>query len=298
MKDRVQFEFAKLHALGNDFIVAPSAALGVTGDHFVPNPSLSRLARAICDRHTGIGADGFLLVFPPRNSSLDARVRFFNSDGSEAEMSGNGIRCVAAFLSLDRIRNRDLRIETLAGVREIETIEARGGRWLFRVAMGKPVLEPAKIPFRAPKVKPPVVSYPLKTRLATFRVTVTSMGNPHCSLFVDGFDRANWPEIGREIENHPLFPNRTNVEFISVISRGEIAVRYWERGVGETASSGTGSCGAVVASILNGFTARRVRVRTVAGNLEVSWPEGGEVSLSGPAELIARGSYRINRRMK
>lgn len=292
MKKIFEIRFTKLHGLGNDFIVTNARDVGAKEDKSAAKMFLSRLARAICDRHTGVGADGFLAVLPPRSHGHDARVRFFNADGSEAEMSGNGIRCVAGFLSLDRPGRRGMKIETAAGIREIETIEAGDGRWLFRVAMGNPVLEPARIPFRAPKVKSPVVDYPLKTRLGTFRVTATSMGNPHCSLFVDELDRANWPEIGREIENHPLFSNRTNVEFVKVISRREIEVRFWERGVGRTASSGTGSCGAVVAGILNGFTGRQVCVRTLAGNLEVSWPEDGEVNLTGPAEFIAHGKYR------
>ena len=210
-------------------------------------------------------------------------------------MSGNGIRCVAGFLSLAQPQKRMLRMETIAGLKTIETIEASDGRWVFRVAMGHPILEPEKIPFRDGKGRGPVVDYPLLTKLGRFRVTVTSMGNPHCSLFFKNFDCIDWRAIGREIERHPLFPNRTNVEFVRVISRGEIEVRYWERGVGQTASSGTGSCGAVVASILNGYTGRRVRVRTLAGNLEVQWPKSGEASLTGPAEVIAHGIYRLPR---
>jgi len=303
MKKAFEIHFTKLHGLGNDFIVADAGqiagkgrATGLRGSGNLPGAALlSRLARAICERHTGVGADGFLVVSPSRARGNDARVRFFNADGSEAEMSGNGIRCVAGFLSLTRDQMRTLRIETRAGLKPIETIEAGDGRWIFRVAMGRPILEPEKIPFQAPRITGPVVGYSLLTKLGKFRVTVTSMGNPHCSLFLKNFDGVDWRAIGREIESHPFFPNRTNVEFVRVISRREIEVRYWERGVGQTASSGTGSCGAVVASILNGYTSRRVGVRTVAGMLGVEWPEGGEVMLTGPAELIAHGVYRFLR---
>src|SRR5487761_1753788 len=165
MKKTFEVGFMKLHGLGNDFIVARSglvagkgsaaAGLRARGD-LSGTAFLGRLARAICKRHTGIGADGFLLVMPPRSSSHDARVRFFNADGSEAEMSGNGIRCVAGFLSLTRDQMRTLRIETRAGLKPIETIEAGDGRWIFRVAMGRPILEPEKIPFQAPRITGPV----------------------------------------------------------------------------------------------------------------------------------------------
>ncbi|MGH9355277.1 MAG: diaminopimelate epimerase [Terriglobia bacterium] len=304
MKKTAEIRFTKLHGLGNDFIVTrPGRAPGQENEpgwresRRVPNSLFwGQLAKAICARQTGIGADGFLVVLPPRRRDCDARVRFFNADGSEAEMSGNGIRCVAGFLSLAASRNRTLGIETAVGRKEIETIKARDGWWMFRVAMGDPVLKPAKIPFRARSAAGPVVNYPLATRLGRFRATVTSMGNPHCSIFFKNFNGIDWRAIGREIENHPLFPNRTNVEFARVISRREIEVRYWERGVGQTASSGTGSCAAAVASVLNGFTGRRLTVRTLAGNLEVLWPEGGEVSLTGPAELIAHGVYRFMRK--
>jgi|SRR5579875_272545 len=305
MKKPLEIRITKLHGLGNDFIVATSGrsagkgkATGLRGSGNIPGAApLRNLARAICERHTGVGADGFLVVSPPRARGNDARVRFFNADGSEAEMSGNGIRCVAGFLSLARTQKRVLRIETRAGLKSIEAIWAGDGQWIFRVAMGRPILEPEKIPFRAKKAGAPVMGYPLPTKFGKFRVTVTSMGNPHCSLFLKSFDRTDWRAIGHEIENHPLFPNRTNVEFVRVISRREIEVRYWERGVGETASSGTGSCGAAVASILNGYTGRQVRVRTMAGSLQVEWPEGSEVMLTGPAEVITHGVYCFLRRL-
>lgn len=278
--------FTKFHGLGNDFIVADGRRL--------PR-DLQKFARAITDRHTGIGADGLLVLLKPRGARNHAGVRFFNADGSEAEMSGNGVRCAGAALLDGKRLRRVLRIETPAGVKALELISsspaAKEGRWTFRVNMGKPILEPDRIPFKAGRHPAPVVAFPLPTAQGILAATVTSMGNPHCSIFVSDFSLTPWQTLGREIERSPLFPNRTNVEFVRVISKSEIEVRYWERGVGETMSSGTGSCGAVAACILNGLTRRAVKVRTLAGRLEVSWPKGGEVLLTGPAKIIARGVY-------
>ncbi len=274
--------FAKFHGLGNDFLVV--------GGKGLPH-SLSKFVPAILDRHTGIGADGLLVMMPARNKKHHARLRFFNADGSEAEMSGNGIRCAGAFLSELSPARRTFLIETAAGVKSLEMVKEAKGKWLFRVGMGAPVIEPAKIPFKAGDFPAPVKGYTLRTRQGVVQATVTSMGNPHCSIFVTDFASLGWEGLGREIETNPLFPNRTNVEFVRVISRKEIAVRFWERGVGHTMSSGTGSCAATVASILNGLTGRQVRVQTQAGSLEVDWPENGEVILTGPVERIAEGTY-------
>jgi diaminopimelate epimerase len=309
-----KFPFAKFHGLGNDFLVV--------GGKGLPH-SLSKFVLAILDRHTGIGADGLLVIMPARNRKHDARLRFFNADGSEAEMSGNGIRCAAAFLAELSPPKRTFLIETAAGVKSLEKVEEAKGKWLFRVGMGAPVLEPAKIPFKAGDFPGPVKGFALRTRHGMVHATVTSMGNPHCSIFVNDFVAPvprvaapgptapsaadspesetlcypiDWEALGREIETNPLFPNRTNVEFVKVISRKEIAVRFWERGVGHTMSSGTGSCAATVASILNDLTGRQVRVQTQAGSLEVVWPENGEVILTGPVERIAEGTYNYQSR--
>lgn len=295
----VHIPFAKLHGLGNDFVVTGVGGWDArerkrlrvetkrSSDGF-----LRQLAAEICDRHTGVGADGLLLLAPPVNAGNDAQIRFFNSDGGEAEMSGNGIRCAGAFLLGAGGYKSPLKIETKAGVKTLNAVgTGGGGSWTFRVGMGNPIFAPEMIPFRARGVSTPIVGYELELKNGTQRVTVTSMGNPHCSLFVESFDDLNWSELGREIESHPLFPKRTNVEFIRVISRGEIEVRFWERGAGMTASSGTGSCAAAVAASLNGLVSRKVRVRTMGGVLRVEWPEGGEVFLTGPAKWIAEGVY-------
>ena len=284
--------FAKYHAAGNDFIVVSAAELGIRG----PGPGsrskrLGVLARAILDRHTGVGADGLFVVSQALDPKHHAVVRIFNADGSEAEMSGNGIRCAAAWLVEASPDLRRLDIETAAGVKVVELIRREPGEIVFRIAMGEPILDPKRIPFHGEGAVAPVVRYRLPTSLGQREVTVTSMGNPHCSMFVDCFDDFDWRALGREIERHPLFPKRTNVEFIRAIGRKEIEVRFWERGVGETASSGTGSSAAAVASVLNGHTERRIKVNTPGGTLDVEWSRSNQVFLTGPVRRIARGRF-------
>lgn len=290
MSRHSEIPFAKYHGLGNDFLVVQTRNL--------PR-SLPDLARAILNRHEGVGGDGLVLVLPPRSKKHDARLRFFNMDGGEAEMSGNGIRCAGAYLMSRRGRKGlagarpgvPLQLETAAGLKSVERVAEEEGVWTFRVGMGAPVLEPAKIPFQAADVSAPVLGFLLRTHRGVLPVTVTSVGNPHCTVFVADYAGIDWASLGREIETNELFPHRTNVEFAKVVSREEIEVRFWERGVGHTTSSGTGSCAAVVASILNGYTDRHVRVRTQAGVLQVAWPENGEISLTGPVERVCRGTY-------
>jgi diaminopimelate epimerase len=274
--------FVKYHGLGNDWLVVL--------ERHVPS-DVPSFARAILDRRTGAGADGLIVFMKSKAKGHDARIHFFNADGSEAEMSGNGIRCAGAFLLDQKGPQRILQIETVSGVKSLEKKNGRDGKWSFRVRMGAPVLEPARIPFRPSEVASPVLRFPLKTEHGTLPVTVTSMGNPHCSVFVADFEALDWLSLGREIERSEHFPNRTNVEFVRLVSKNEIEVRFWERGVGQTMSSGTGSCGATVAAILNGLTERHVRVSTQAGPLEVAWPQGGEVSLTGPAERVMEGKF-------
>lgn len=316
MPRTVEIPFAKFSATGNDFIVVEAAAprqsdprslrLRLTGPDGGEPVDVSSLARAICERRTGVGADGLLAVMPPREKKHLARMRVINADGGEAEMSGNGIRCVAAYLlergQLARPSRRAkgaagpsspqrLQIETGAGVKTLDLIKAEKGRWVFRVGMGEPILAPEMIPFKGARGDSRAVDVPLALSSGTPRVTVTSMGNPHCSIFVDSFEAVDWPALGREIERHDHFPKRTNVEFIQLLSPAKIEVRFWERGVGQTQSSGTGSCAAVVASVLNKRTGRKVRVRTVGGEIEIAWLKKGGLTLTGPVDFVARGSY-------
>ncbi len=278
--------FTKLHGLGNDFLVASPGGMtdpAAAGD----------LARRICDRHTGVGADGLIFLTAEKGEPARAGFRIFNTDGSEAEISGNGLRCAAAFLaSSGFVTSPRVLFRTAAGERPSEVLFSQGPLFEVRIGLGAPRLASKDIPFDDGRVHDRIVDYPLSVIQRTIPVTCVSMGNPHCSLFFDHFpSRSEWHGLGAEIESHPFFPNRTNVEFIRVVGRDEIEVLFWERGVGETLASGTGSAAAAVASMIKGLVDRAVKVRTAIGSLKVEWLEGGEVLQTGPAEVVFSGDY-------
>lgn len=278
--------FTKLHGLGNDFLVV--------GPGEGPDPaSAGELARRMCDRHTGAGADGLIFLSTEAGEPARAGFRVFNADGSEAEISGNGLRCAAAFLaSSGAVTSPKVLFRTAAGERPSEVIASKSCLFEVRIGLGAPRLASKDIPFDDGRVHDRVVDYPLSVIHRIFPVTCVSMGNPHCSLFFDALpSHGEWRGIGAEIETHPFFPHRTNVEFIRVVGRDEIEVLFWERGVGETLASGTGSAAAAVASMLKGLTDRAVTVRTAQGSLKVEWLEGGEVFQTGPAEVVFSGDY-------
>jgi diaminopimelate epimerase len=268
--------FVKTHALGNDFILVAQGAT-LPPDH-------PELARRICHRYFGVGADGLILWTPAGDAF---KLRIYNRDGSEAECSGNGLRCMAAYLiESGRWPQNDIRLETVSG---LYTLRRIGNQ--YEADMGKPALTPEDIPFVPPIPMARVVNYPLPADGELVAITACSTGNPHCSLFVDRLDDAYVEKIGALLERHPAFPNRTNVEFIHVRNENEIDVAFWERGVGPTYASGTGSCGATVASILNGKTQRKVTVFTKAGKLVVEWLENGRLQLTSTANIVAEGNY-------
>jgi diaminopimelate epimerase len=275
--------FAKAHGLGNDFLLVPSDRVGERDPR--------ALAKSICDRRTGVGADGLILW-----SRLEDgfRLRIINSDGSDAESSGNGLRSLAVYLFDSGNAGGDVvRLQTVSGIYTIEKLGARGPLGpLFRADMGRPTLEPSKIPF-SPGVPVPdrIVDFPLDVDGTTVRISACATGNPHCSVFVDELDPRRIATLGPRLESHPAFPNRTNVEFVHVLDRGNIEVRFWERGAGPTPASGTGSCGATVASILNGRTDRKVVVHAEKGQLEVEWTAEDRLSLIASASVIAEGHY-------
>jgi diaminopimelate epimerase len=280
-------KFSKFHALGNDFLIIDRDEIGAAADY-------GGLARRICERHTGAGADGILLLADAADGSGEFEFRIFNADGSEAEISGNGIRCAAAHLfAQGRARGGRVRFRTSAGPRECELVGRKGDVATIRIEMGVPRLASNEIPFDDGRRHERIIDYPLTIGGKRRLVTVLSMGNPHCDLFVDRFpSRIEWHETGREIEIHPFFPNRTNVEFIRIVGRGEIEVLFWERGVGETLSSGSGSCAAAAAAILKGYADRAIRVKTSLGSLLVEWPEEkAGVFQTGPAEHAYSGTY-------
>jgi diaminopimelate epimerase len=269
--------FAKTHALGNDFILTELS-------DSVP-PNYPDLARRICNRYFGVGGDGLILW---ENAGDVVKIRIFNQDGSEAECSGNGLRCMAAYLTESgRWRKDEIRLQTVSGVYTLRRVGQ-----LYEADMGEPKLAARDIPFIAATPLDRVVNYTLRVDgNTTFEITACSTGNPHCSIFVDRVDDAYVAQVGPLLERHPAFPNRTNVEFIHVVNDREIEVRFWERGVGYSNASGTGSCGATVASILNGKTNRKVTVHAKAGDLLVEWPENGRLKLTSSANIVAEGNY-------
>ncbi|MDH4197704.1 MAG: diaminopimelate epimerase [Candidatus Aminicenantes bacterium] len=277
--------FTKLHSLGNDFIVVDPES--------TPEPSrLAEFARRICDRHTGVGADGCLIIAVRDDVQGRADFRIFNADGSEAEISGNGLRCAATYLfHTRRVPATRVLFHTSAGDRICERLENQGPLFQIRNEMGVPRLHSRDIPFDDGREHERIIDYPLSINRKIYPITCVSVGNPHCDVFVDRFPtRIEWNHLGREIESHPFFPNRVNVEFIRVLNRSEIEVVFWERGVGETLSSGTGSSAAAISSILKGLTDRRVKVWTSMGDVVVEW-EKDVVYQSGPAEVVFSGTY-------
>ena len=268
--------FIKAHALGNDFIL-------VENREAVPL-NYPGFAQRICDRYFGIGGDGVILWNPAGDIF---KVRIFNQDGSEAECSGNGLRCMAAYLMQSgRWPKDEIRFETVSGLYTLRRVGQE-----YEADMGEPKLAPEDIPFVPANPVDRVVNYTVSAGAHSFAITACSTGNPHCSLFIDKLDDAYVERIGPLLEGHPAFPNRTNVEFIHVLNDREIEVRFWERGVGYSNASGTGSCGAAVASILNGKTGRKVTVHAKAGKLVVEWPENGRLKLTSTANIVAEGNY-------
>ena len=278
--------FTKFQGFGNDYIVFEAQQLSEVSD-------LGSFARRICNRHYGSGADGIAVVQQSTNPESDFNVRIFNPDGSEAGMSGNGTRCAASYLYYHKLWSRDeLRLHTRNGVKRYFLRErAHEGSFVFESELGQPKFDSASIPMLTDGPKDQVIDYPLNVADETLKVTALQMGNPNCCIFVDDFDAIDWRHLGPLIENHAQFPERTNVIFIRVRNRANIEERIWERGVGETESSGTCSCAAVVASVINGKTDRRVDVHAPGGLIPIEWRADGEVVLTGRAEVVYNGEW-------
>jgi len=268
----MKIKFTKMHGLGNDFILIEDLAgrVRLTPDRI----------RFLCDRRLGIGADGVLLV--RRSTRADARMRVFNSDGSEAEMCGNGIRCFARFLRRRGLVDRDdLKVQTGAGILRLKI----NGE-MVKVEMGKPELEGEKIPIRR---KGMVINRMVKVGGRNFRITCLSMGNPHCVIF---YPPPAQPEVSRWgplIEKDAFFPHKTNVEFARVLNRHKIKVDVWERGAGITPACGTGACASLAAAVLTGKTERSATVVLPGGELKIEWREDGQILMTGPAAFVFEG---------
>ncbi|MGO0122865.1 diaminopimelate epimerase [Desulfothermobacter acidiphilus] len=273
--------FFKMHGLGNDFVV-------VMTRHLPPQPE--ELARRVCRLHFGVGADGLVFVLP--SDTADLAMRIFNADGSEAEMCGNAIRCVAKLAYETRLfPYQQMRIATGAGVKSVELVVEEGKVQSCTVDMGEPILERQAIPMQGPPGQ--VINEPLVFEDGlVFRITALSFGNPHCVLFVPSVEEAPVEQLGPQLEFHPAFPRRTNAEFVEVVNTSEIKVRVWERGVGETLACGSGACAAAVAAMLNGFVTRKVIVHLSGGDLHIRWDEkDGHVYMTGPAATVFKGEW-------
>jgi len=281
--------FTKFHGFGNDYLVFEAEQLTGIGD-------LGDFARRICNRHYGAGADGIAIAQRSADTTADFTVRIFNPDGSEAGMSGNGTRCAAAFLLFHKLWSGEaLRLLTRNGVKRYYLRERSGdGSFLFESELGQPRFDSASIPMATDQPRDRVIDYPLVVGNETFPITALQMGNPNCCIFADDFEAIDWRRLGPMIENHPQFPERTNVIFIRVRDRRTIEERIWERGVGETESSGTCSCAAMVASVVKDKTDRKVDVHAPGGIIPIEWREDDEVVLTGRADVIYTGVWLLD----
>jgi len=279
-------QFIKFHGFGNDYLVFEAEEVaGVS--------SLNKFAREGCDRHYGADADGITVVSRSEDDGADFTVRIFNADGSEAGLSGNGTRCTVAYLYYRGLWSKDeLRLRTRTGVKRYRLRERLSdGHYWFEAELGQPGFASASIPMLADEPRERVINYPVNVDDKTLRVTALSVGNPNCIIFVDDFDELDWRSTGRALERHEQFPERTNVVFVRVIDRSNIEVRLWERGVGETLSSGTCSCAAAVASSINNRTERHVNVHTQGGLIKVLWREDDEIVMTGRADVVYSGEW-------
>jgi diaminopimelate epimerase len=273
--------FTKMHGLGNDYIY-------VNGfEEQLEAPAA--VARAVSDRHFGIGGDGLILILP--STRADFRMRMFNADGSEAQMCGNGIRCLAKYVYDHRLtRQTTIQVETLAGILELQLFVHAGVVDKVRVKMGEPRLQRAQIPMQGPAGQ--VLQEPLQVEGKTFEVTAVSMGNPHCIVFVDDPETFEVEYWGPRFEHHAAFPEGVNTEFIQVLDAQTFRMRVWERGSGETLACGTGAAAAAVACHLNGRTDRRVTAHLRGGSLELDWHAAdNQVYMTGPAVEVFSGQW-------
>lgn len=274
-------KFTKMHGLGNDYIYINCFKENIT------NPE--KLAITISDRHFGVGGDGLVLIMP--SQIADARMRMFNSDGSEAEMCGNAIRCVGKFLYDYRIiRKETLTIETLAGIKQLTLDTDNGMVNSVKVDMGEPILQSDLIPVNGNSRF--IIGEPISVNGNNYQYTAVSMGNPHCVIFVPEITDAMVLTDGPALEVHSLFPRKINVEFVKVNSKKSITMRVWERGSGETMACGTGACASVVAAISNNLTDRAVSVKLLGGELFIEWDKvSNHVFMTGPAVTVFEGEW-------
>ena len=281
-------KFTKMQGIGNDYVYVNCF------EEKVEDPAA--LAKFVSDRHFGIGSDGLILIKPSKNA--DFTMDMYNADGSQGEMCGNGIRCVAKYVYDKGLTDQQqISIETLAGIKYLDLTVKDGKVALVRVDMGEPELDPEKIPIIMKGYSDEtdrVLNAQIKVDGKEYHMTGVSMGNPHDVVYIDDVQGLDIEKIGPKFENHERFPQRINTEFARVIDRKTVEMRVWERGSGETLACGTGACAVAVASILNGYTEREVEIRLLGGNLQIEWnEEDNHVYMTGPATVVFDGEIEL-----
>lgn len=277
-------KFTKMHGIGNSYIYINCF------EEEVFNPA--KMSEFVSDMHFGIGSDGLVLIMP--SDVADFKMRIFNADGSEAEMCGNATRCVGKYVYENGLtKETKITLETLSGIKKLDLDVVNHEVQSVTVDMGKAVLEPEDIPIKISGEK--VVDAPIIVNGKEYHITGVSMGNPHAVVFVDDTDSLNLEEIGSKFENHELFPERINTEFIQVIDKSTLKMRVWERGSGETWACGTGACASVVAAVMNGYCEKdtEVKVKLRGGNLFITYKSDGTVIKRGPAAFVCEGEVEV-----
>ena len=276
--------FFKMQGLGNDYVYIDC----INGKEPI---DIKNLTNRLSNRHFGVGSDGLILLC--KSKVADLKMRMFNSDGSEAQMCGNGIRCVAKLAyELGLICEEITTIETLSGIKTLKLNIVNGKVKTVEVDMGAPILEATKIPVSSSaKIEDKKVKAEVKVKNKKIELTCVSMGNPHAVTFVNDIKNFKVAEYGPILENADIFPEKANIEFVEVVDKNSIKMRVWERGSGETLACGTGACSSVVASSLNGYTDRKVNVQLLGGNLEIEWKPNNHVHMTGPAVTVFKGEW-------
>lgn len=281
-------KFTKMHGIGNDYVY-----INGFEENIVPEEMIEEIV-AMSDRHKGIGGDG--VIFIMSSDVADAKMRMFNADGSEGKMCGNGIRCVGKYIyEHDISHNNPLKIETASGIKTLNLEVAQGKVESVTVDMGSPILDPKLIPVDLDVEQ--VINYPLVVNGQEYMITCVSMGNPHCVIFTEGIDYLDLESIGPLFENNPIFPERTNTEFIEIIDDKTMKMRVWERGSGETLACGTGASASVVAAIYNNIFTRNQEIKVIlkGGELYITLTSDNHVFMRGSATEVFTGEYKLKR---
>lgn len=277
-------KFTKMHGCGNDYIYVNCM------NEMIKNPE--KVSQYVSDRHFGIGSDGLILICP--SEVADFRMKMYNADGSEGAMCGNGVRCIAKYVYEYGLTDKEnISIETKGGIKYLDLTVEAGKVVLVKVNMGAPILEPDKIPVKLGKEN--CIEQPVKVDGKEYKITCVSMGNPHAVTFVEDTESLLLEKVGPKFENHEIFPDRVNTEFVQILNRKEVNMRVWERGSGETLACGTGACATVVACVLNGKTEHEITVHLLGGDLLLNYDEeNNTVWMTGPAAVVCDGEIDVS----